>query len=147
MPAAFPCPLTAVPLSLCVQVVACNPSHRQLVVHFPHLDKTGDSLRTYNSVEFSQFELAYAITVHKAQGGEAQHVVLALSPQHGRMLTRRLLYTGALLCAGVPPGACLGRGVLSVLMWAILKGRMHPQAVVPCARLPAYLPACLPLQA
>jgi hypothetical protein len=61
------------------------------------LDKTGDSLRTYNSVELSQLELAYAITVHKAQGGEAQHVVLALSPQHGRMLTRRLLYTGALI--------------------------------------------------
>jgi hypothetical protein len=39
-------------------------------------------------------ELAYAITVHKAQGGEARQVVLALSSQHGRMLTRRLLYTG-----------------------------------------------------
>lgn len=46
-------------------------------------------------VEVGQLELAYAITVHKAQGGEAQHVVLALSPAHGRMLTRRLLYTGA----------------------------------------------------
>lgn len=39
-------------------------------------------------------ELAYAVTVHKAQGGEAKRVVLALSPQHGRLLTRRLLYTG-----------------------------------------------------
>jgi len=46
-------------------------------------------------VELSQLELAYAITVHKAQGGEAAHVVLALSREHGRMLTRRLLYTGA----------------------------------------------------
>ena len=46
-------------------------------------------------MELAQLELAYAITVHKAQGGEARHVVLALSPQHGRMLTRRLLYTGA----------------------------------------------------
>ena len=45
-------------------------------------------------VELGQLELAYAITVHKAQGGEARHVVLALSPLHGRMLTRRLLYTG-----------------------------------------------------
>lgn len=44
--------------------------------------------------ELHQLELAYAITVHKAQGGEARHVVLALSQQHGRMLTRRLLYTG-----------------------------------------------------
>lgn len=47
--------------------------------------------------ELAQLELAYAITVHKAQGGEARHVVLALSGQHGRMLTRRLLYTGARL--------------------------------------------------
>lgn len=45
--------------------------------------------------ELHQLELAYAITVHKAQGGEAQHVVLLLSHHHSRMLTRRLLYTGA----------------------------------------------------
>lgn len=44
--------------------------------------------------ELGQLELAYAITVHKAQGGEAKHVVLALSQSHGRMLSRRLLYTG-----------------------------------------------------
>lgn len=49
----------------------------------------------FQGVELSQLELAYAITVHKAQGGEAAHVVLALSREHGRMLTRRLLYTGA----------------------------------------------------
>ena len=52
---------------------------------------------THQGVELSQLELAYAITVHKAQGGEAAHVVLALSKEHGRMLTRRLLYTGASL--------------------------------------------------
>ncbi len=50
------------------------------------------------SAELQQLELAYAITVHKAQGGESQHVVLALAPVHGRMLTRRLLYTGGWLC-------------------------------------------------
>ena len=49
----------------------------------------------FQGVELSQLELAYAITVHKAQGGEAAHVVLALSREHGHMLTRRLLYTGA----------------------------------------------------
>ncbi|KAI3435893.1 hypothetical protein D9Q98_001951 [Chlorella vulgaris] len=80
-------------------VVACNPGERKLVVRFPHLDDSEargglGSLRDYRGVELGQLELAYAITVHKAQGGEAEHVVLALSPQHGRMLTRRLLYTG-----------------------------------------------------
>ena len=52
------------------------------------------SRKEYHGIELGQLELAYAVTVHKAQGGEAKHVVLALSPVHGRMLTRRLLYTG-----------------------------------------------------
>ncbi|PSC71270.1 exodeoxyribonuclease V subunit alpha [Micractinium conductrix] len=78
------------------RVTACYPSERRLVVHYPHLDKGGadGGVREYQGVELAQLELAYAITVHKAQGGEAAHVVLALSPVHGRMLTRRLLYTG-----------------------------------------------------
>jgi ATP-dependent exoDNAse (exonuclease V) alpha subunit len=86
-------------------------NERRLVIEFPHLKRGpsrrrsggvaagigdgGDSgLRTYHSNELHQLELAYAITVHKAQGGEASQVVLALSPVHGRMLSRRLLYTG-----------------------------------------------------
>lgn len=82
-------------------------NERRLVVEFPHLKREpsrgsagvaagrGDSgLRTFHSNEIHQLELAYAITVHKAQGGEASQVVLALSPAHGRMLSRRLLYTG-----------------------------------------------------
>ena len=55
---------------------------------------SSDTRKTYHGVELNQLELAYAVTVHKAQGGEAKHVIMALSPQHGRMLTRRLLYTG-----------------------------------------------------
>lgn len=49
---------------------------------------------TYQGPEISQLELAYAITVHKAQGGEARHVILVLAPQHRPLLTRQLLYTG-----------------------------------------------------
>jgi hypothetical protein len=33
--------------------------------------------------------------VHKAQGSESRAVVVALSPSHRPLLTRRLLYTGA----------------------------------------------------
>ena len=58
----------------------------------------GDSIQkrliTYQGPELFQLELAYAITVHKSQGGEARQVVMVLSPQHGRLLTRQLLYTG-----------------------------------------------------
>jgi len=40
-------------------------------------------------------DLAYAVTIHKAQGGEAKNVIMVLSNQHGsKLLTRPLLYTG-----------------------------------------------------
>ena len=38
-------------------------------------------------------ELAYAISVHKAQGSEFPAVVLVLTTQHFRMLSRAVLYT------------------------------------------------------
>ncbi len=38
--------------------------------------------------------LAYATTIHKAQGSEYPAVVIPLSTQHYPMLTRKLLYTG-----------------------------------------------------
>eukprot|EP00887_Chlorella_sp_A99_P006365 scaffold3.g6365.t1 len=81
-------------------IVAVSTRERSLTVRFPHLAAAagdgggGDGLKAYSGVELSQLELAYAVTVHKAQGGEAEQVVLALSPAHARMLTRRLLYTG-----------------------------------------------------
>lgn len=49
---------------------------------------------TYEGRATGQVELAWATTVHKAQGGEAEVVILLLSPQHGRMLTRTIFYTG-----------------------------------------------------
>ena len=38
--------------------------------------------------------LAYAITIHKAQGSEYPAVVIPLTTQHYAMLARNLLYTG-----------------------------------------------------
>jgi hypothetical protein len=40
-----------------------------------------------------QVALAYALTVHKAQGSEYPVVVVALAPEHAPMLQRELLYT------------------------------------------------------
>lgn len=37
---------------------------------------------------------AYAMTVHKSQGSEFEHTLLALPPDPGPLLTRELLYTG-----------------------------------------------------
>lgn len=38
--------------------------------------------------------LAYAVTVHKAQGSEYRHVLMPISPAHRAMTRRNLLYTG-----------------------------------------------------
>ena len=40
------------------------------------------------------YELAYAITVHKSQGGEYPEVIMGVLPAHTFMLTRNLFYTG-----------------------------------------------------
>jgi hypothetical protein len=42
--------------------------------------------------EVEEYELAYAITVHKAQGSDADHVFVVLS-SHRPLLTRELVYT------------------------------------------------------
>ena len=47
----------------------------------------------YAQDEIDRLALAYAVTVHKAQGSEYPAVVVPLLRQHGRMLRRNLLYT------------------------------------------------------
>ena len=49
----------------------------------------------YTGAELWEIELAWATTVHKAQGSESKAVVVVLSPAHRPLLTRRLFYTGA----------------------------------------------------
>ena len=58
------------------------------------LTDAGDRIIEYDQLDMRDVELAWATTVHKAQGGESPIVVLLLSHDHGRMLNRRLLYTG-----------------------------------------------------
>ncbi|EIC23313.1 helicase, putative, RecD/TraA family [Thiorhodovibrio frisius] len=48
----------------------------------------------YEFGELDELALAYAISVHKAQGSEYPAVVIPLSNQHFMMLRRNLLYTG-----------------------------------------------------
>ena len=49
---------------------------------------------TYQLGELDELVLAYATTVHKAQGSEYPAVVIPLTTQHYPMLQRNLLYTG-----------------------------------------------------
>ena len=48
----------------------------------------------YGFGELDQVALAYATTIHKAQGSEYPIVVIPVTTQHYAMLQRNLLYTG-----------------------------------------------------
>ena len=48
----------------------------------------------YLRKNLNQLTLAYATTIHKAQGNEFKLVIMALTSQFGLMLNRNLLYTG-----------------------------------------------------
>ena len=48
----------------------------------------------YELGELDEVSLAYATTVHKAQGSEYPAVVIPLAIQHYNLLERNLLYTG-----------------------------------------------------
>ena len=48
----------------------------------------------YTLEELEDLSLAYAISVHKAQGGEFDVVVMPFTFQHYIMLRRKLIYTG-----------------------------------------------------
>ncbi len=47
----------------------------------------------YERSDFGEFQLAYAITIHKSQGSEYPVVIIPLMKQHFVMLERNLIYT------------------------------------------------------
>ena len=51
-------------------------------------------LASYDVADLDELVLAYAVSIHKAQGAESLVVVIPLSTQHYVMLQRNLLYTG-----------------------------------------------------
>lgn len=67
-----------------------------------HIDEEEDQLSVsfegriivYEADELDELSLAYATTIHKAQGSEYPAVVIPLAMQHYTLLERNLLYTG-----------------------------------------------------
>lgn len=49
---------------------------------------------TFTSANFNKFRLAYAISIHKAQGSEFDVVIMPLVQGYKKMLYRKLVYTG-----------------------------------------------------
>jgi exodeoxyribonuclease V alpha subunit len=68
-------------------VARINPEERELVI-----DYEGRGV-IYGYDELDQVSLAYATTVHKAQGSEYPAVVIPITTQHYVMLKRNLIYT------------------------------------------------------
>uniref|UniRef100_UPI001301D57F ATP-binding domain-containing protein n=1 Tax=Pelomonas sp. KK5 TaxID=1855730 RepID=UPI001301D57F len=50
--------------------------------------------RSVSVSRLAEVETAFAMTVHKSQGSEFEHTLLALPDQGGSVLTRELVYTG-----------------------------------------------------
>ncbi|WP_462323893.1 exodeoxyribonuclease V subunit alpha [Desulfoplanes sp.] len=60
-------------------------------IHFPDPDKGG--MRSIAPVRLPSHEPAFAMTVHKSQGSEFDHVLFVLPEADSPVLTRELLYT------------------------------------------------------
>jgi len=69
-------------------ITALDPDAGELTVDFD-----GRAV-AYDSSDLDRLVLAYATTIHKAQGSEYPAVVIPLSTQHYPMLQRNLVYTG-----------------------------------------------------
>lgn len=67
----------------------------ELTLCFESVDERGQpAIRQMRPHELPDYELAYAMTVHKSQGSEYGHVAVLLPPDAGnRILSRQLLYT------------------------------------------------------
>jgi exodeoxyribonuclease V alpha subunit len=68
-----------------------DPVEQRLVVAFN--STSGPVQIEYEKGDIDQLVLAYAISVHKAQGSEFPAVVMPLVTQHHVLLQRNLLYT------------------------------------------------------
>jgi exodeoxyribonuclease V alpha subunit len=65
------------------------PAGGPITVHFPDLG----SFAQYTLSDSDALQQAYALTIHKTQGSEFQHVICVVHSTHTRMLNRSILYT------------------------------------------------------
>jgi len=70
------------------RVVAIEQLDKKVHIQYP------DKQVVYDTADLGELVLAYATTIHKAQGSEYPAVVIPIHTQHYLMLQRNLLYTG-----------------------------------------------------
>jgi exodeoxyribonuclease V alpha subunit len=70
------------------QIVKVDPVEREVTIRFDQREVV------YDFGELDEVSLAYAITIHKAQGSEFPAVVTPLAMQQYLLLQRNLVYTG-----------------------------------------------------
>jgi exodeoxyribonuclease V alpha subunit len=71
------------------RIEAINPDDYSCEIHFA---ATG-AVR-YEKEDLTELSLAYAVTIHKAQGSEFDTIIIPVTSQHFKMLFRNLIYTG-----------------------------------------------------
>lgn len=86
-----------------------KPDDQILTVRFP------EAVVEYDFADYDELQLAYAMSIHKAQGSEYKAVVLVMHSSQYMMLQRNLLYTGLTrarsLCLLVGDKRAIGRAV------------------------------------
>ena len=99
----------------------------------------------YKGSELDMLDLAWATTVHKAQGSEARVVIQVMTPASRRLASRRLLYTGEwgmalMVMHGNTAGCTHAKQCTINLYTGVIQTRLIPQdvsvagAALPCLR-------------
>lgn len=67
---------------------AIDPEEQEVTIQFDQ------RLVTYDYADLNELALAWAVTIHKAQGSEYRSIIIPMFMTHFMMLSRNLLYTG-----------------------------------------------------
>ena len=65
-----------------------NGNKKEIYINFD------GNLVKYTPTNFQKFKHAYAISIHKSQGSEFDTIIIPIVNQYGKMLYRKLIYTG-----------------------------------------------------
>jgi len=72
--------------------IVLNGDPRQMRAAFAETSSAG-GVTLFDPLQIESLESAYAMTIHKSQGSEFDHVIVVLPPAESRLASRELLYT------------------------------------------------------